>query len=105
MVEAMVGDISGPDEEGEPEAVQRDDGTWLVDGMFPIDRFQDLFDVDILPYETEGYYQTVGGLVMASLGQIPVAGDHFEWEGLRIEVVDMDSRRVDKVLIARIPES
>ena len=105
MFEAMVGDISGPDEEGEPEAVQRDDGTWLVDGMFPIDRFQDLFDVDILPYETEGYYQTVGGLVMASLGQIPVAGDHFEWEGLRIEVVDMDSRRVDKVLIARIPES
>ncbi len=105
VLEAMVGDISGPDEEGEPEAVQRDDGTWLVDGMFPIDRFQDLFDVDILPYETEGYYQTVGGLVMASLGQIPVAGDHFEWEGLRIEVVDMDSRRVDKVLIARIPES
>ncbi len=105
VLEAMVGDISGPDEEGEPEAVQRDDGTWLVDGMFPIDRFQDLFDVDMLPYQTEGYYQTVGGLVMASLGQIPVAGDHFEWEGLRIEVVDMDGRRVDKVLIARLPES
>ncbi len=105
VLEAMVGDISGPDEEGEPEAVQREDGTWLVDGMFPIDRFQDLFDIDALPYETEGYYQTVGGLVMASLGQIPVTGDHFEWEGLRIEVVDMDGRRVDKVLIARVPES
>ena len=105
VLEAMVGDISGPDEEGEPEVVQREDGTWLVDGMFPIDRFQELFDAGVLPYGTEGYYQTVGGLVMASLGQIPAAGDHFEWEGLRIEVVDMDGRRVDKVLVARVGES
>ncbi len=105
VLEAMVGDISGPDEEGEPEATQREDGTWLVDGMYPIDRFQDLFDVDFLPHATAGYYQTLGGLVMASMGQIPATGDHFEWEGLRIEVVDMDGRRVDKVLVARVGDA
>ena len=105
VLEAIVGDISGPDEEGEPEAVEREDGTWLVDGMYPIDLFQEMFGIEALPYETEGYYQTVGGLVMASLGQIPVAGDHFEWEGLRIEVMDMDGRRVDKVLVTQFSEN
>ena len=57
-----------------------------------------------MPEDIEGYYQTIGGFVMASLEQVPSAGDHFIWGGLRFEVVDMDGRRVDKVLVTRLPE-
>ena len=97
LVEAMVGDLPEIGEEETAEAVQRDDGSWLIDGLFPLADFQDLFGLADLPGESEGY-QTVGGLVMAKLDRVPVAGDAFEWRGLRIEVLDMDGRRVDKVL-------
>jgi putative hemolysin len=60
-----------------------------------------LFDLRSLPEATTGY-QTVGGLVLAALGHIPAPGEHFEWSGLRVEVVDMDGRRVDKVLVQPI---
>jgi putative hemolysin len=103
VLAALVGDIPEPDEEEHPEAYQREDGSWLVDGMFAIDEFQELFEVRSLPPATEGYYQTLGGFVMASLGHVPQPGDHFEWGGMRIEVVDMDGRRVDKVLVKREP--
>lgn len=69
--------------------------------MFQIDEFQDLFEIETLPNVGEGYYQTVGGLVMAMLGRIPTPGDNFEWAGHRLEVMDMDGRRVDKVLVSR----
>jgi len=105
ILAALVGDIPEPGDLGEAEAVQREDGSWLLDGMFAIDDFQELFEIRQLPLATEGYYQTVGGFVMASLGHVPHAGDRFEWEGLRIEVLDMDGRRVDKVLVTRMPTS
>lgn len=101
ILTAIVGDIPDADEPSEPEAVQREDGSWLVDGMFQIDEFQDLFEIETLPNVGEGYYQTVGGLVMAMLGRIPTPGDNFEWAGHRLEVMDMDGRRVDKVLVSR----
>jgi putative hemolysin len=104
IMSSIVGDIPEPDEEYESGAIQREDGTWLIDGMYSIEEFQELFDVETLPEANEGYYQTVGGFVMASLGQVPEAGDHFHWAGLRLEVVDMDGRRVDKVLVTRLPE-
>jgi putative hemolysin len=100
----LVGDIPEPDEEDSSEAVQREDGSWLIDGMYSIDEFQELLDISEMPDESEAYYQTVGGFVMASLGQVPKTGDHFEWAGLRIEVMDMDGRRVDKVMVTRLPE-
>jgi putative hemolysin len=96
---AIVGDIPDTDEPDDPEAVMRDDGSWLLDGMFHIDEFRELFDIKTLPEVGEGYYQTVGGLIMAVLGRIPNPGDYFEWEGYRLEVMDMDGRRVDKVLV------
>jgi putative hemolysin len=99
ILTAIVGDIPDSDEPLEAEAIQRDDGSWLVDGMFQIDEFQELFEIKTLPDVAEGHYQTVGGLVMAMLGRIPNPGDHFELEGHRLEVVDMDGRRVDKVLV------
>ncbi len=98
LVEAIVGDLPDHDEESEIEAVEREDGSWLIDGRFPLDEFKDLFSLTDLPQGAESYYQTVGGLVMATLGRVPTAGDAFSWQGLRIEVVDMDGRRVDKVI-------
>jgi putative hemolysin len=103
FVEAIIGEVPDVGEESEPEVVRRPDGTFLLDGMMPIDRFQDIFELKELPEETEGYYQTVGGFVMSMLGRVPTAGDLFEWQHLRLEVMDMDGRRVDKVLLTLLP--
>jgi putative hemolysin len=98
VLEAIVGDIPALDENGEPAATKREDGSWLLDGMMPVDELQMLLDLDELPEDSEGY-DTVGGLFMAQLGRIPSAGDKFEWHGLRFEVVEMDGYRVDKVRV------
>jgi putative hemolysin len=98
ILEAIVGDLPEAGEEVEPLAVQREDGSWLLDGMLPVDEFKDLFDLGELPGEDQGIYQTLAGFVIMQLGRIPVAADHFVWEGLKLEVVDMDGNRVDKVL-------
>ena len=102
VMEAIVGDITSEELVEEPMMVQREDGSWLIDGMMPVDQFQQLFDVDGLKHEAKGNFHTVGGLVMLHLGRVPSAADHFEWEGLRIEVVDMDRNRVDKLLVSRL---
>jgi putative hemolysin len=103
ILEAIVGDIPMPDEAEEAEIIQREDGSWLVDGKVPADELKDLLQTDELPFENENLYQTLGGLVMAFLGRIPKSGDHFEWGGFRFEVMDMDGHRVDKVLINPMP--
>jgi putative hemolysin len=99
ILEAIVGDLPEAGEQLEPLAVQREDGSWLLDGMLPIDEFKDLFDLGELPGEDQGIYQTLAGFVIMQLGRIPIAADSFEWEGLKLEVVDMDGNRVDKVLV------
>lgn len=104
VLEAIVGDIPSIDEQGESQAVQREDGSWLLDGMLPVDDFKELFEVKELPGEERGNYHTLGGFVVMHLGRIPAAADHFEWSGLRIEVVDMDGNRVDKVLVVPTDE-
>lgn len=88
-----------------PGATRREDGSWLLDGLLPIDEFKIILDVKLLPGEEEGHFQTLGGFVMTQLGRIPDAADHFEVEGLRFEVVDMDGRRVDKVLVTRLTDA
>jgi putative hemolysin len=105
LLAAIVGDIPEPDEDNTQGIVRREDGSYLIDGRYPIEEFQEFFEVEEMPAATEGYYQTVGGFVMASLGQVPQPGDHFHWAELRFEVMDMDGRRVDKVLVSRLPES
>jgi len=100
ILESIVGGLPEPDEA--PEAVQRKDGSWLLDGKLPIDEFLELFQVKGPPDAGKGHYQTLGGFVMAFLGRIPSTGDVFEWGGLRLEVVDMDGRRVDKILAASV---
>jgi putative hemolysin len=101
LLEAIVGDVPEHGDPRDPSAIQREDGSWLVDGKFPIEEFKLLFDLGELPEEDENYYQTVGGFVMSYLGRIPQAGDSFQWQGWHVEVMDMDWRRVDKVLVAR----
>ena len=104
ILEAIVGDIPALDEKGEPAATQREDGSWLLDGMMPVDELQMLLDLDELP-EDAYEYDTLGGLFMAQMERIPTVGDKFEWKDLRFEVVDMDGHRVDKVLIMPIKPS
>jgi putative hemolysin len=99
ILEAIVGDLPEAGEQVEPLAVQREDGSWLLDGMLPVDEFKDLFDLGELPGEDQGIYQTLAGFVVMQLGRIPAATDYFVWEELKIEVVDMDGNRVDKVLV------
>ena len=101
VLEAIVGDIPALDEKGEPAATKREDGSWLLDGMMPIDELQMLLDLNELPHDSEDY-DTVGGLFMAQMGRVPAVGDTFEWNDMRFEVVDMDGHRVDKVLIMQM---
>ena len=98
MVE-IVGDVPSAGELEEPQAVQREDGSWLLDGMLPVDEFFEIFEIDEIPTDHRGSYQTLGGFVITHLGRIPYATDSFEWETLRFEVMDMDGNRVDKVLV------
>lgn len=100
---AIIGDVTVADLDDEPWVLLREDGSWLLDGMLPIDEVKELFQIPTLPDEDEGRYNTLGGFVMAYLGRIPRAGDHFSLRRLRFEVVDMDARRVDKVLVQREP--
>jgi len=102
FLEAIVGDIPLLDEEGEADIIVREDGSWLLDGRLIIDDFKDLFQLDKLPGEDVAGYQTLGGFIVTYMGCIPSSGDHFIWNGLRVEVVDMDLRRVDKVLVSLV---
>jgi putative hemolysin len=104
VMEAIVGDI--PSEEAgddEPEAIQREDGSWLLDGTLSVEKFKQLFEVEALPDEATGNFHTIGGFVMLQLGHIPRAADRFDWGKLHFEVVDMDKNRVDKILVSSTP--
>jgi len=96
ILEEIVGDI-----DSEPQATQRQDGSWLLDGMLPVEDFKEIFNLRHMPDEDE--YETLGGFVMLHLGRVPQSADHFEWNGLVFEVMDMDGKRVDKVLVMLKP--
>jgi putative hemolysin len=98
ILEEIVGEI----ENEEPQATQRQDGSWLLDGMLEVDEFKEIFKLDSLPHEDE--YETLSGFMMVSIGRLPQTADRFEWHDLRFEVMDMDGRRVDKVLVTSLPQ-
>ncbi|HEY9657786.1 MAG TPA: transporter associated domain-containing protein, partial [Allocoleopsis sp.] len=100
VMEVIIGDVPFADQPQEADVVQREDGSWLVDGMVLIEDLKELLEVDELPGEARGNFQTLGGMIITRLGHIPRASDHFEWEQFRFEVMDMDGNRVDKVLIS-----
>jgi putative hemolysin len=100
VLEELVGEIHDEHRQGDGHAfVQREDGSWLVDGSVPVDDLVDRFGLKGEPLPRD--YTTISGLVLAELERIPAAGDVITWRGLRIEVVDMDGRRIDKLLVAR----
>jgi putative hemolysin len=101
ILEAMVGDLAEAETDSHPQVTRRTDGSWLVDGLLPLEELDELFGVGNLEEEAdEGVrVRSVGGLVMHRLGRIPVAGDRVTWHGMSFEVMDMDSRRVDTVLV------
>lgn len=103
VLESIVGDVPGTSILPETQIIQRKDGSWLVDGMIPIDELKEQFDIDTLPEEEKGTYRTLGGFCMRQIGSIPKVGDIFLWNKFRFKVVKMDGRRVDKVLIYFVP--
>lgn len=100
ILEAIVGDIPTMSEMVEPPIVQREDGSWLIDGLITIEDFKEAFAIQLLP--GEGKYQTLGGFIVFMLSRIPAAGNHFVWGRFRFEVADMDRYRVDKVLLSDV---
>lgn len=99
LLEEIVGDVPEVGDPADPEAIPREDGTWLIDGMFPVEELKEMFNIDALPEEESNFYQTIGGLIMTYLGRVPKEGDVVELERFRFEVIDMDWRRVDKVML------
>jgi putative hemolysin len=99
VLDAIVGDLPLPEEAVDPRVVQRDDGSWLLDGLLSTDELEELLDLEALPGKGENLYRTLGGLAMVLLGRIPRTGDQFACCGWRFEVVDMDGYRVDKVWV------
>ena len=104
LMEAIVGDLPSAEDLDEPQIIRREDGSWLLDGALDISEFKDLVQRSSLPDEISGNFHTLGGFVLHVLGRVPRAGDHFSWDGLRFEVMDMDGKRIDKVLVAALPE-
>ncbi len=100
VLEALVGDIPMPNSVHEQPVVKRDDGSWLLDGLLPVDEVKELLNIKMLPREREGYYHTLAGFVMMQLGQLPRVADNFDWGGFRFEVVDMDAQRIDRLLVS-----
>jgi len=101
LLEAVTGEFT-PRNADDAWAVQRDDGSWLLDGAIPIPEMKDRLELKVVPEEDKGRYHTLSGMVMLLLGRVPSAGDFADWEGWRFEVVDMDEKRIDKVLVTPI---
>jgi putative hemolysin len=102
ILEAIAGDMPFGARPSDPKAVQRQDGSWLLDGMLSIDEFKEIFHLESLPGEKKDAYQTLGGFVFTQMGRVPSVAEHFEWNDFRFEVVDMDGKRIDKVLVTPV---
>jgi len=99
ILEAIAGDFRTDEGPVEPEAVQRDDGSWLIAGSMPVDEMAERLGIT-LPQERA--YHTTAGFVLSAMGHLPKVGESFDTQGFRFEVVDLDGRRVDKILARRI---
>jgi len=104
VLEAITGEFSAPADE-DAWAVQREDGGWLFDGLIPVPELKDRLELKELPEEDRGRYNTLAGMIMLLLGRLPSTADRVDWDGWRFEVVDMDGKRIDKVLAAPIVEA
>ncbi len=100
ILEHITGDMPEFGDTFDPQIIQREDGSLLLAGMLPLSTFLDLTNKTKLQQILGGRYQTLGGLVMGELGKIPKTGEILNWEGLRLEIVDMDGKRVDKIIVS-----
>ncbi len=103
LLEAITGEFGAPSDE-DAWAVRRNDGSWLLDGLIPVPELKDRLELKELPEEGRGRYNTLAGMIMLLLGRLPRTADTVEWDGWRFEVVDLDGKRVDKVLVSRLDE-
>lgn len=97
VLEAVTGEFT-PHNADDAWAVQREDGSWLLDGAIPIPEMKDRLELKATPEEDKGRYHTLSGMIMLLLGRVPTTGDYTDWDGWRFEVVDMDEKRIDKVI-------
>jgi putative hemolysin len=100
ILEGIVGDIPGIDEMDEPNAIERKDGSWLIDSGYSIDRFKELFEIEDLN-EEEGNFTTLAGFILSYLNKIPETGEEFSWKNFDFEIVDMDGHHIDKILVIK----
>jgi CBS domain containing-hemolysin-like protein len=104
VMEAITGEFK-PTSLDDAWAVRRDDGSWLLDGLIPVHEFKDRLSLRELPEEDKGRYHTLSGMLMLELGRVPRTGDAIDWDGWRFEIVDMDNKRIDKVLVTSVPDA
>ena len=102
LIEAITGEFQPRDPETS-WAVQRDDGSWLLDGHIPVPELKDRLGLEEVPEEERGRYHTLSGMIMLLTGTLPKVADAVQWEGWKLEIVDMDGRAIDKVLAVRLP--
>ncbi len=103
LIEAITGEFSSANPE-DSWAIEREDGSWLLDGHIPIPELKDCLDLKTVPEEARGRYHTLSGMMMLLSGQIPKESDSVHWEGWRFEIVDMDGRTIDKVWASRLEQ-
>ncbi len=104
LIEAVTGEFQ-PRNAEDAWAVARGDGSWLLDGLIPVPELKDRLDLKAVPEEEKGRYNTLSGMFMWLLGRVPQTTDRVDWEGWRLEIVDMDGRRIDKVLATPLPDA
>lgn len=103
LIEAIAGEFK-PDDHEDAWAIQRQDGSWLLDGIIPVPELKDTLGLESVPEEDKGRYNTLSGMLMLLMGRIPAASEAVDWESWRFEVIDMDGKRIDKVLASPLSE-
>jgi putative hemolysin len=104
VLEAITGEFAAPAGQ-DAWAVRRDDGSWLMEGLIPVPELKDRLELRDLPDEDRGRYNTLAGMIMLLLGRLPRITDTVEWQGWCFEVVDLDGKRIDKVLVRRLAQT
>ena len=101
LIEAITGEFQPRDPETS-WALQREDGSWLLDGHIPVPELKDRLNLDAVPEEERGRYHTLSGMIMLLTGRLPKVTDTVQWEDWKLEVVDMDGKTIDKILATRL---
>ncbi len=99
ILESIVGDLPSAEVAEDSGAIRREDGSWLIDGLLPAEKFKEIFNLAEMPEEDAGHYHTIAGFVLFQLNQMPTTGSRLEWANYTFEVVDMDGNRIDKLLV------